>query len=402
MKYRLAVWFVCFALTVVSPVFAHEVISVGNANWEQPWMPDLRQPGRQIPIPIDKRIDIVILGDGYLAAERADFQRDVVDWYNRFLEYEPWQRMRGAFRVRGVWTPSEERATLNQRSHYKQPATPDYAGDSGLQSRRAIFEALAAIDHNPARRDGLLTHTVVVMLIRNERRENPSGVARTIVSPDRSTALRAGFGSYTHHEFGHSYGGLWDEYIRGPGSVSTRQQPEAVCLHSVTNISYASEHSRIPWRHLMPGSEINPDTESAIGLLWPGGVDELGAWHSEPRCLMNGTHDNWDLSKTWRGEYLRDRDRFCFWCEEILVARTMQKTGLLGEADCGEQLWKTWEAMRPHYQKSFKVAERIKQVNAVNARERLHESRLAERPRPDHVVLTSAPAGNVPIIANEN
>ena len=384
----LILFFLLLILLGAPGAAGHEVIAVGADNWERPWVPDLRNGGEPTPISLDRRIDVIILGDGYLPQERGLFEREVQAWYDRFLEYEPYRHFSGAFRVRGVWTPSRDRATPDRRSHYRLPSTSRAVGSATPQVRRAIFDAIEAIGYNPARSDGVLTHTTAVMLIRNERGRNPSGVARVIQSPDRRTRLRVAFGAYTHHEFGHSYGGLRDEYIRGPGSVSNRTQPEHVCIHSVSNIAYTDDSSRIPWRHMMPGGEINPDPNSVIGLLWPGGVVEQGAWHAEPRCLMNGTHDNWNFSMTRRGVTLRDRDNYCFWCEEILVARTLEKTGQLGSIDCGIELWQAWERIRPLYHELFGVPERIAARNAEHAQERLYAAPLVERPR---VMLAGAP-----------
>ena len=88
---------------------------------------------------------------------------------------------------------------------------------------------------------------------------------------------------------------------------------------------------------------------------------------------MNGTHDNWDLQKTKRGATLRDRARFCFWCEELLVARVCEKTI---DAD-----WKKWETeLRPLYQKAYDVAARIQAQNEADAKAGLAGAKIFERP----------------------
>lgn len=359
-----------------------DVISVGRENWERPWIPNLRKPSQRVSIPIDRRIDVVILGDGYLASERERFVRDVEAWYARFQTYTPWRELRGAFRVRGVWTPSSARATPDRESHYGLPSTPYGVGDVG--SRRTagkIFEAIDRCGANPARMGTGLTHTSVIMLVRNERERNPGGLTRTLVAPDRRRTVRVGFAAYSHHEFGHSYGGLRDEYIRSEGSRTRRKPPDRPSIFSVQNIAYTPDLSRFPWAHLAPGGAVNPDPSSVIGVLWIGGGAEQGAWHSEGRCLMNGRHENWDLQKTRRGANLRDHDRFCFWCEEILVARTFQKAGALGDSKDGEALWRRWaEEFRPLYHRAFRVPERIRARNAANVKAGLTRAKIFERP----------------------
>jgi hypothetical protein len=357
-----------------------DVISVGQENWEKPWVPDLK--GGKTTIVAEKRIDVVILGDGYLADEKKTFEKDVQDWYAGFLKLTPWSQLRGAFRVRGLWTPGEGRATPDRKSHYKIPATTSGVGDANTaEMRAAIFASLEKIGHNKAMRRNSYSHAVVVMLIKNEKGRNPSGLTRDVQSPDGKLRIRVAFAAYTHHEFGHAYAGLKDEYINGVGSKAGQKTPEKLSIFGLTNISYTKDPKRLPWAHLSPGSEINPDKESVIGICWLGGGAEEGAWHCEGKCLMNGTHENWDFQKTKRGVNLRDHGRFCFWCEEIAVARTWEKTGQLGESDDGEALWDKWaKEARPLYQKFFDVAGRIKAQNEANAKAGLAEAKIYERP----------------------
>lgn len=359
-----------------------DLVPVGRENWERPWVPDLRRPEAPVLIPLEKRLDVLILGDGYLEGERALFEQDVRDWYDGFLKLLPWSRFRGAFRVRGLWTASAGRATPERRSHYRLPATALGVGEPDLpETRRAVFEAIEKAGCNSARERGRLTHVTVVMLVRNEFRRNPSGMSRLLFSPEGGGAVGTAFAAYTHHEFGHAYGGLRDEYIRTAGSRADGKPPEPPSLHTVSNLSYTRELERLPWAHLAPGSPLNPDPHSVIGVLWIGGIAEEGVWHSEARCLMNGAHENWDLSRTRRGVSLRDRSRFCFWCEEILVARTCHRTGLLGNSSDGEILWRRWvEEFRPLYHRAFGVADRLRRQNEENARNRLPEARIYERP----------------------
>ncbi len=369
-------------LLLLLPASAQEdVVFAGKENWEKPWVPDLRKAGGRIEIPAAKRVDVLILGDGYLAEERKAFEKDVQDWYDRFLTYTPWSQFRGTFRVRGLWTPGEGRSTPEKKSHYRLPATATGVGDSAAkETREAVFAAIEKAQCNPAQARGRLTHATVVMLVRNEQGRNPSGLTRGVSSPDGKLSVSVAFAAYTHHEFGHAYGGLRDEYILGIGTKGRGQTPDRSSIFTVSNIAYTQEPKLVPWAHLAAGGAINPDRESVIGALWQGGGAEEGAWHSEARCLMNGTHENWDLAKTRRGVTLRDMQRFCFWCEEILVARTLEKTGHLGDSTDGEALWRTWASeMRPLYQKAFDVAGRIKAKNEENARAKLPEAKIYAR-----------------------
>lgn len=365
-------------------VWEGDTVIAGRENWQKPWLPDLRNPGRRIEVPEAGRIDVVLLGDGYLAAEREAFAGDVRSWYAEFLKLTPWKQLCGVFRVRGIWTPSLGRGPSAEGTYYRvQYAAQGLTEVQSAETRRALYGALGRIGINEARLSGRLTHTVVVMLVRTGPGplRSPSGCARTLASPDGKTTVRVAFGAYTHHEFGHAWAGLGDEYINIAKPSAAHTTPARPSIFTVSNLCYTKDPLLVPWRHLAPGSPLNPDPGSVIGVLWVGGVREEGAWHGEARCLMNGRHDNWDLQKTRRGASLRDPQRFCFWCEEIAVARTWLKAGQPGNAAGGEELWEKWvREVRPLYQKAFDVAARIKGQNEANARERLAEAKIYERP----------------------
>jgi hypothetical protein len=369
---------VCLLLTPAQD----EIIRVGQDNWEKPWVPDLRKADAKIEIAAERRIDVLILGDGYLASERADFENDVREWYDRFITTTPWSQFRGAFRVRGLWTPSEARATPERKSAYRLAATATGVGDV-TQSKLAdtIFASLDKAGVNRAVTRSRLSHVVPVLLVRNEQGRNPSGLTRLLTSSDAKASVAVAFAAYTHHEFGHAFGGLRDEYISLTSEKSPPRSAGKPNLFTLSNVTSTKDPAQLAWSHLLPGGPLNPAKESVIGLLWIGGGLEEGVWHSEARCLMNGTHDNWDLQKTKRGLNLRDMNRFCFWCEELLVARTLQKTGQLGNSEDGESLWKRWTGeFRPFYQKSFDVAGRLKAKNEENAKAKLAEAKIYEHP----------------------
>ena len=376
-------WLLLVFCTLTSPAFGQApMISVGEENWQKPWVPDLQRPDRQIPIPLERRVDVLILGDGYLPAEQTQFEQDIQKWYDRFVSLTPFRELRGAFRVRGLWKPSQERATAEQKSWFRAAVdTGKVVNATSSQTVAAVFGALDEVEINRATLDHRLSHAYVVMLIKDERMRNPSGVSRRLITSDKRLQVAVAFGADSHHEFGHAYGGLRDEYINQPGKMAPPQDHRPPSLFTISNLGYTRSAEQLPWSHLSPGSPLNPDRTSLIGRLWMGGGPEEGVWHSEARCLMNGTHENWNLQKTRRGAGLRDPKRFCFWCEEIVMARTWQRTGQLGAADDGETLWQEWVKVRPQYQKAFQVPERFQRQNAANADARLEQARIYERPQ---------------------
>jgi hypothetical protein len=361
------------------------VVEIGRENWGVPWLPDLRDPAGRVPFPPGRTIDVVILGDGFLPSERTKFEYDARLWYKRLLRFTPYQQLRGAFRVRAVWTPSSAHCSPERNTYYRLGAEKGFVTTwNGTDTRRAVFATLDGIGVNPMQRGTRLTHTFVAMLVRDAPKgDGPSGIARTLYSPDRKRSVRMAMGEHVIHEFTHAYAGVDDEYIRTPETgYRGRTSPREPSIFSLSNLVYSRDPARIPWMHYAPGGEINPDKNSVVGLLWVGGEREHGVWHSQARCLMNGLHGgNWDYARTRRGANLRNFDGFCFWCQEIIAAKTYQKAGSLGDDKDGVSLWKRWAAeFRPLYLRAFDVPARIRALNSLNAKARLADAKIYERP----------------------
>src|SRR3954464_5844403 len=90
---------------------------LGQPNWADRRIPDIRQRGSTIRIAEDRLIDIVVLGDGFTDA--ADFRAALVDWLDDFYHLAVYDRFAGAFRIRALHMPSDELASTDRRSYYR-------------------------------------------------------------------------------------------------------------------------------------------------------------------------------------------------------------------------------------------------------------------------------------------
>ena len=219
--------------------------------------------------------------------------------------------------------------------------------------------------------------------------------------------VNVAFGSHALHEFGHAFAYLEDEYIGSRGSRATRSNPERGSLFTMSNLTFSTRLDRVPWRHLSPWGlkprQAGGDRPSpVVGWLWRGGEHELGVWHSEYHCLMNGVHENYaythDADSDWtdldapdvenrRFADLRFRrvarnspladipPRYCLWCHEIVTARILEKTGQLSEDDDpsdidarGRRWYDHWaEKWRARYWAAFDIADIITLREALYA-----------------------------------
>ncbi len=381
------------------------VFELGEPNWSPAWVPDLTTAtatGTR-PLAAAERLDIVILCDGYTA--KTDFENDLGTWIGNLFQLEVFEWFRGAVRVRAVYTPSTEKASADRDSFYRVKVTddetgisfggwPSDSGDDNEHFRERLWDVLEALGVNeaayPSDLDGddplsindTYSHLTVAMLVQAKNDDTPSGRATSApVGPD-GRRVKIGLGNNWIHELCHAFAYLADEYIEARGVESTSENPDQPSLYNVTNKCYSDTVEGCWWTHLSPCGDFarakGPDgPPPVVGWLWRGAYNELGVWHCEHRCLMNGTHRNYchdpdpdldSLDPAEDGANLRVRYRFCMWCQELVVLRFLEKTGELREAgdpdvpdaELGRAFWSRWKGTwRRRYYARFDIGAQI-------------------------------------------
>ena len=397
--------------------------TLGAGNWTGRRIPDIHRPGATIEVPERRMLDVILLGDGYTTA--ASFRAALEDWLDAFYALRVYEVFAGCLRVRALYTPSSEPASSRRDSFYRCKLAGDgrslekddwwTAGDAdGIAFRSALWAGVDTFaDANPRRypldldvgatnqaitndrlRD-LYRNLVVGMLVSSSATGHPSGFTSDVSrpAPDAGRHVRVAFGANEIHEFSHGFGLLSDEYINGRETANSgRVNPPRKSVFSLSNLSYSDRVDELPWLHLSPGgreprSAGGQAPSPLVGWAWVGGSVHRGVWHSEYRCLMNGSHDNFaftqdaadDPTANADGTYtdetgagLRDGDRFCLWCQELVTLRILERTDQLLEAgdpdDVSAQgeLWYTrWvERLRTNYWTLFDVPGQIADAEA--------------------------------------
>ncbi|MBI3217091.1 MAG: hypothetical protein HYZ38_25020 [Mycobacterium sp.] len=407
--------------------------NIGAKNWAPTaedghgWVPDLAGTGSgTVRLPEAARIDVLLLGDGF--ESEADFHWKLDEWIATFFKVEVYERFRGAFRIRALFNHSDEPASKERRRSYYKVAINE-AGDIlrdpwwqeddeyGVQFRDLLWDSIRAfgdantarypddlsdsgVIHNPLA--GLFSHLVVMMLVRRVKPDPPNRPSMSPIGMTRrvdlttmiSAGVNVGFGENSLHEFGHAFAYLEDEYIQKRGRESTiHRNPSPPSVFDLSNLSFEKQIDRVPWLHLSPWGDIprqaaGVEASPIVGWLWRGGEHDGGVWHSEYQCLMNGRHQNYAYTPVAAsdptahpptscdrfrdgGADLRWRNppTYCLWCQEIVVIRTLEKTGQLDttlddpSTDIrGRDLYRKWVAHgRAHYWESFAVADRIRE-----------------------------------------
>jgi hypothetical protein len=186
-------------------------------------------------------VDLLILGDGYTAAEADKLRADAQRLTDVLFATPPYSEHRDDFNVRVVHVPAAESGVTDPRAGVwrANPLGLTYnAFDSERYvltfANRAVREAaaLAPYDH--------------LILLANSRKYGGGGIFNLWTT----AAADSGQAPYLLvHEFGHSFAGLADEYYTSPVSYEEFNAPGVEPWEP--NVTALLEPAKLKWRHLV-------------------------------------------------------------------------------------------------------------------------------------------------------
>ncbi|MDH3459014.1 MAG: IgA Peptidase M64, partial [Gemmatimonadota bacterium] len=159
------------------------------------------------------KVDLVLLGEGYTAAELPTFHDDARRLVDRLFAYEPFKSRRSDFNVRAIDLPGAESGVSRPHGgkYRRNPVSTQYGI---FDSERYVLTL-----NNRALRDvvSAVPYEFVVILV-NEKQYGGGG----IYNSHSTAAVGSAFADYLFvHEFGHHFAGLGDEYYTSPVAYET-------------------------------------------------------------------------------------------------------------------------------------------------------------------------------------
>lgn len=181
-------------------------------------------PGALIKIlesgPSAKKVDLLILGDGYTAAERGKFEKDARKLADILFTYSPFKERKSDFNVWGLVPPSEEsgisRPSTGQHRRSRVGATYD-----AFRSERYILSFENRLFRDVA---SFAPYEFVEILV-NQKTYGGGGIYN-LYSTVAADSLWAPY--LFVHEFGHHFAALADEYFTSESAyepASDRLEP---------------------------------------------------------------------------------------------------------------------------------------------------------------------------------
>ncbi len=207
-------------------------------------------PAPTIPIrvsgPSPNKVDLLILGDGYTAADMPKFEADAKRLADHLFKVSPFRERAADFNVWGMAVPTQE-------SGVSRPSTGVHKA-SALGSRYDIFgsERYVLTLDNRALRD-IAQHApyeFIEILVNNDTYGGGG-----IFGQFSTAAAGNDWANYLFvHEFGHHFAGLADEYYTSPVAYATggaRVEPWE------PNVTALRDPAKLKWkRHVKAGTPL--------------------------------------------------------------------------------------------------------------------------------------------------
>lgn len=230
----------------------------------------------------EKCIDVAILAEGYTLQEMQAFYEDADIACKSIFDHEPFKSMKKRFNVVAVASPSTDSGVsvprLNEWKHtaFSSHFSTFYSDRYLTTSRvKAIHDALAGIPYEH------------IIILANTEEYGGGGIYNSYTL---TTAHHPMFRPVVVHEFGHSFGGLADEYYyddQYEEMYPTDVEPWEKNITTLVDFSskwknLLPENVKIP----TPPSNNEKDIYTKIGVYEGGGYQSKGVYRAFQECRM--------------------------------------------------------------------------------------------------------------------
>ncbi|MGI5205645.1 M64 family metallopeptidase [Spirillospora sp. CA-108201] len=232
-----------------------------------------------------KRFNLVVLGDGYTAADMPKFRAHLAKHLNDLWTIEPFKSYRSYINVYAVETPSSESGVscdpaLSSPRRKTPLSMAFWSGcrEDGIQ-RLLVMDSAAAKTYADLVQGTTVGNRQILALANSDTYGGAGGAYATASGGNAMSALIA------PHELGHSLGGLDDEYDyyqRGvPGGTYSGPEPGSIHHTLLTEMEMKAQKKKW-WRWLGERSEAG----GIIGRYEGGLYSSKGVWRPSQHSMM--------------------------------------------------------------------------------------------------------------------
>ena len=230
----------------------------------------------------EKCIDVAILAEGYTEQEMDTFYHDAEMAVESMFNHEPFKSMQERFNFVAVHTPSLDSGVSIPRlndwkktaflSHFSTFYSDRYLTTTHMKS---IHDALAGIPYEH------------IIILANTEEYGGGGIYNSLTL---TAAHHPDFMPVVVHEFGHSFGGLADEYFYD-NDVMTDTYPTNVEPWEQNVTTLVDFESK--WKNLLPSNTpipTDPTDNREIGVYEGGAYSSKGIYRGAFNCRMRTNH----------------------------------------------------------------------------------------------------------------
>ncbi|MCC6407674.1 MAG: peptidase M64 [Planctomycetes bacterium] len=191
--------------------------------------------------PAATKVDLLVIADGYTAAQRGKLEADAKRLTGALFSTEPFKRRARDFNVRVLHVPSTSSGISNPRKNEWRTSLLGLAFNAFDSDRyvltfsdRALREAAASVPYD------------ALILLANERKYGGGGIYNLWATCTADTEPSA----YVFvHEFGHSFAGLADEYYSSQVAYEDLTKPGVEPWEP--NVTALLDPAKLKWRDLV-------------------------------------------------------------------------------------------------------------------------------------------------------
>lgn len=259
--------------------------------------PLAQHAGRVRPViesgPPAEKVDLLIIGEGYTAAELPKFRRDVDRLLPSLFAEEPFKSRRSDFNVRALELPSVESGVHrpNAGVFRRTPISTEY---NIFDSERYVL----TLDNRALRDAASAAPYEFIEILVNEKTYGGGGV----FNAQATASVDSAFSAYVFvHEFGHHFAALADEYYTSDVAYETGAPPKVEPWEP--NVTALQDPAHVKWADLVtPGTPVPTPWDKAAFEAHTRGIQERrrairarNAPESEMDALFREQKE-WDLT----------------------------------------------------------------------------------------------------------
>lgn len=226
-------------------------------------------------------IDVAILAEGYTVDEMDIFNQDAKIAMESLFNHEPFKSMQNRFNIVAIEAPSQDSGvSIPGQGLWKQTAFGShfdtFYSDRYLTTSRvkSIHDALAGIFYEH------------IIILANTEQYGGGGIYNSYTL---TTTHNPMFRPVVVHEFGHSFGGLADEYFyddQDPTAMTHPYEVEPWEQNITTMVDFESK-----WKDMLPKNipiptPVEKKVEYPVGVYEGGGYVSKGIYRPADDCRM--------------------------------------------------------------------------------------------------------------------